>query len=66
VLLYPVRVSSLNCIFPNCIPGGNRSQFGKEDIRNMKNPTTHNQGMLGVTLDDLCSTWNFPLTLKKI
>jgi FkbM family methyltransferase len=50
---------------PKFIPGGNRSQFGKEDIRNMKNPTTHNQGMLGVTLDDLCSTWNFPLPLKK-
>ena len=27
----------------------------------MKHPTTHIQGMLRVTLDDLCSTWNFPI-----
>ena len=46
---------------PKFIPGGNRSQFGEEDIGNMKNPTTHIQGMFGVTLDDLCSTWDFPL-----
>ena len=27
----------------------------------MKHPATHIQGMLGITLDDLCSRWNFPL-----
>jgi FkbM family methyltransferase len=46
---------------PKFIPGGNRSQFGEEDMKNMKNPTNHIQGMFGVTLDDLCSIWNFPL-----
>jgi FkbM family methyltransferase len=46
---------------PKFIPGGNRSQFGEADIKNMKNPTNHIQGMFGVTLDDLCSIWNFPL-----
>jgi len=46
---------------PKFIPGGNRSQFGEADIKNMKNPTNHIQGMFGVTLDDLCSIWSFPL-----
>ena len=46
---------------PKFIPGGNRSQFGEADMKNMKNPTNHIQGMFGVTLDDLCSIWNFPL-----
>ncbi|MCB1948021.1 FkbM family methyltransferase [Nitrosomonas sp.] len=45
---------------PKFIPGGNRSQFGQEDVRNMKIPATHSQGMFGVTLDDLCSLWGFP------
>lgn len=45
---------------PKFIPGGNRSQFGKEDIANMKMSATHTQGMFGVTLDDLCSKWGFP------
>lgn len=46
---------------PKFIPGGNRSQFGKENIVNMKNPTIHTQGMFGVTLDDLCLVWGFPI-----
>jgi len=46
---------------PKFIPGGNRSQFGEADMKNMKNQTSHTQGMFGVTLDDLCSIWNFPL-----
>ncbi|MCC6923687.1 MAG: FkbM family methyltransferase [Nitrosomonas sp.] len=45
---------------PKFIPGGNRSQFGREDVRNMKVPATHIQGMFGVTLDDLCGEWGFP------
>jgi FkbM family methyltransferase len=45
---------------PKFIPGGNRSQFGKEDIENMKISATHTQGMFGVTLDDLCEKWGFP------
>jgi len=45
---------------PKFIPGGNRSQFGREDIQHMKIPTTHVQGMFGVTLDDLCEKWGFP------
>ena len=45
---------------PKFIPGGNRSQFGKEDACHMKIPATHIQGMFGVTLDDLCGTWGFP------
>lgn len=44
---------------PKFIPGGNRSQFGKEDIENMKISASHTQGMFGVTLDDLCSKWGF-------
>jgi len=42
------------------IPGGNRSQFGKEDAHHLKMPVTHVQGMFGVTLDDLCGKWGFP------
>ncbi|MBA4142109.1 MAG: FkbM family methyltransferase [Nitrosospira sp.] len=45
---------------PKFIGGGNRSQFGKEDLKNMKVRATHIQGMFGVTLDDLCSKWGFP------
>ncbi len=45
---------------PKFIPGGNRSQFGKEDLKNMKRPASHIQGMFGVTLDDLCEKWGFP------
>ena len=45
---------------PKFIPGGNRSQFGRADIEHMKIPTTHVQGMFGVTLDDLCEKWGFP------
>jgi len=45
---------------PKFIPGGNRSQFGKEDIEHMKISATHTQGMFGVTLDDLCEKWGFP------
>ncbi len=44
---------------PKFIPGGNRSQFGIEDSENMKRPTSHVQGMFGVTLDDLCEKWGF-------
>jgi FkbM family methyltransferase len=43
---------------PKFIPGGNRSQFGEAD---MQKQTNHTQGMFGVTLDDLCSVWNFPI-----
>ena len=46
---------------PKFIAGGNRSQFGEEDIINMKNPTAHIQGMFGITLDDLCLKWDFPI-----
>jgi len=45
---------------PKFIPGGNRSQFGAEDLENMKISATHTQGMFGVTLDDLCGQWGFP------
>jgi FkbM family methyltransferase len=45
---------------PKFIGGGNRSQFGNEDLKNMKKPASHIQGMFGVTLDDLCAKWGFP------
>jgi FkbM family methyltransferase len=45
---------------PKFIGGGNRSQFGKEDLKNMKIPAAHIQGMFGVTLDELCGKWEFP------
>lgn len=45
---------------PKFIPGGNRSQFGEESLATMKSPTSHIQGMFGVTLDDLCGKWGFP------
>lgn len=45
---------------PKFIPGGNRSQFGQESIDAMRAPTSHIQGMFGVTLDDLCGKWGFP------
>lgn len=45
---------------PKFIPGGNRSQFGEESQEAMKVPTSHTQGMFGITLDDLCGKWGFP------
>lgn len=45
---------------PKFIPGGNRSQFGEELQTVMKVPTSHIQGMFGITLDDLCEKWGFP------
>ena len=45
---------------PKFIPGGNRSQFGEESQAAMGVPTSHIQGMFGITLDDLCEKWNFP------
>lgn len=45
---------------PKFIPGGNRSQFGEESQEAMKVPTSHIQGMFGITLDDLCGKWGFP------
>lgn len=45
---------------PRFIGGGNRSQFGKEDLELMKRPASHVQGMFGTTLDDLCEKWGFP------
>ncbi len=64
ILSYCVAVSGKSefskLYIPKFIPGGNRSQFGKEDIENMKISATHVQGMFGVTLDDLCSHWGFP------
>lgn len=45
---------------PKFIGGGNRSQFGREDLKQMKMPSAHVQGMFGVTLDDLCTRWDFP------
>lgn len=64
ILSYCVAVSGKSefskLYIPKFIPGGNRSQFGKEDIENMKISATHVQGMFGVTLDDLCGHWGFP------
>ena len=64
ILSYCVAVSGKSefskLYIPKFIPGGNRSQFGQEDIENMKISATHVQGMFGVTLDDLCSQWGFP------
>ncbi|MDT8364701.1 MAG: FkbM family methyltransferase [Nitrosomonas sp.] len=45
---------------PKFVPGGNRSQLGQESLEAMRSPTTHIQGMFGVTLDDLCEKWEFP------
>lgn len=45
---------------PKFVPGGNRSQLGQESLEAMRSPTTHIQGMFGVTLDDLCEKWGFP------
>ncbi|MGG7054769.1 FkbM family methyltransferase [Nitrosomonas sp. ANs5] len=45
---------------PKFIPGGNRSQFGRESLEAMKVPASHVQGMFGVTLDELCAKWGFP------
>lgn len=45
---------------PKFIGGGNRSQFGSEDLRLMKKPASHIQGMFGTTLDELCGKWGFP------
>ncbi|UJP06140.1 MAG: FkbM family methyltransferase [Nitrosomonas sp.] len=64
VLSYCVAVSGRSefskLYIPKFIPGGNRSQFGREDLENMKIAATHTQGMFGVTLDDLCGCWGFP------
>lgn len=64
ILSYCVAVSGQSefsrLYIPKFIPGGNRSQFGHEDIGNMKISATHIQGMFGVTLDDLCGKWGFP------
>jgi FkbM family methyltransferase len=64
ILSYCVAVSGRSefskLYIPKFIPGGNRSQFGHEDLDNMKMSATHIQGMFGVTLDDLCSQWGFP------
>ena len=64
ILSYCVAVSGQSgfskLYIPKFIPGGNRSQFGHEDIENMKISATHIQGMFGVTLDDLCNQWGFP------
>ncbi|PSJ17075.1 FkbM family methyltransferase [Nitrosomonas supralitoralis] len=64
ILSYCVAVSGRSefskLYIPKFIPGGNRSQFGHEDLENMKMPATHIQGMFGVTLDDLCGQWGFP------
>ncbi len=64
ILSYCIAVSGRTefskLYIPKFIPGGNRSQFGKADIGNMKISTAHTQGMFGVTLDDLCAKWGFP------
>ena len=64
ILSYCVAVSGKSefskLYIPKFIPGGNRSQFGHEDLENMKMAATHIQGMFGVTLDDLCEKWGFP------
>jgi FkbM family methyltransferase len=64
ILSYCVAISGQTefskLYIPKFIPGGNRSQFGREDIENMKISATHVQGMFGVTLDDLCGKWGFP------
>ena len=64
ILSYCVAVSGHSefskLYIPKFIPGGNRSQFGNEDIENMKISATHVQGIFGVTLDDLCDKWGFP------
>lgn len=64
ILSYCIAVSGHSefskLYIPKFIPGGNRSQFGKEDIENMKISATHIQGIFGVTLDDLCGKWKFP------
>jgi FkbM family methyltransferase len=64
ILSYCVAVSGRSefskLYIPKFIPGGNRSQFGHEDLENMKMSATHTQGMFGVTLDDLCGQWGFP------
>ncbi|GKS68424.1 methyltransferase, FkbM family [Nitrosomonas sp. PY1] len=64
ILSYCVSVSGQSkfskLFVPKFIPGGNRSQFGAEDLENMKVPTAYTQGIFGVTLDDLCGRWKFP------
>jgi FkbM family methyltransferase len=64
ILSYCVAISGQSefskLYIPKFIPGGNRSQFGAEDLENMKISATHTQGMFGVTLDDLCGQWKFP------
>ncbi len=64
VTAYGVAISGVSgfskLYIPKFIAGGNRSQFGNEDLNTMKRPASHIQGMFGVTLDDLCSKWGLP------
>ncbi|MDN5882043.1 MAG: FkbM family methyltransferase [Nitrosospira sp.] len=64
ITAYGVAISGVSgfskLYIPKFIAGGNRSQFGKEDLNTMKRPANHIQGMFGVTLDDLCAKWGFP------
>jgi FkbM family methyltransferase len=64
VTAYGVAVSGENgfskLYIPKFIAGGNRSQFGKEDLATMKKTASHIQGMFGVTLDDLWLEWGLP------
>ena len=64
ITAYGVAISGISgfskLYIPKFIAGGNRSQFGKEDLNTMKRPASHIQGMFGVTLDDLCSKWGLP------
>lgn len=64
ITAYCVAISGKNgfdkLYVPKFIPGGNRSQFGKESLGVIQTPISHTQGMFGVTLDDLCGKWGFP------
>jgi len=64
ITAYGVAISGVSgfskLYIPKFIGGGNRSQFGKEDLNTMKKAASHIQGMFGVTLDDLCGKWELP------
>lgn len=64
ITAYGVAISGVSgfskLYIPKFTAGGNRSQFGKEDLKTMKQPASHIQGMFGVTLDDLCDKWGLP------
>ena len=64
ITAYGVAISGISefskLYIPKFSAGGNRSQFGKEDLKTMKRPASHIQGMFGVTLDDLCDKWGLP------